>query len=105
MLESKEMTFDLKLKPGECVIFDNRRIVHARGHFNTLTGSRWLAGAYVDTDAVLSRFNVASKKQPDAWRAARVKRNEKATQENVGKEEAGPAGEVSQSEKLGHATA
>lgn len=67
MLESNEMTFDLKLNPGECVIFDNRRIVHARRHFNTSTGSRWLAGAYVDTDAVLSRFNVTSKKQPDAW--------------------------------------
>ncbi|KAJ5660552.1 hypothetical protein N7507_007003 [Penicillium longicatenatum] len=70
MLESEEMCFDLKLNPGECVIFDNRRIVHARRHFNTSTGSRWLAGAYVDTDAVLSRFNVMSKKQPDVWQAA-----------------------------------
>ena len=75
MLESEDMSFSLKLNPGECVIFDNRRIVHARRHFNTSTGSRWLAGAYVDTDAVLSRFNVTSKKQPDAWRAADPKKH------------------------------
>ncbi|KAJ5917179.1 hypothetical protein N7466_010733 [Penicillium verhagenii] len=68
MLGRKENVFDLKLNPGECVIFDNRRIVHARRQFNTATGSRWLAGAYVDTDALLSRFAVTERKYPDVWR-------------------------------------
>lgn len=67
IIESPESVFELKLNPGECVIFDNRRIVHARRQFNTSEGSRWLAGAYVDTDAMLSRFNVCNKQNPTVW--------------------------------------
>lgn len=66
-LEHKSSVFQLKLNPGECVIFANRRVVHARKKFNTANGSRWLAGAYVDEDAVLSRFAVSSKKNRVAW--------------------------------------
>ncbi|KAL4786244.1 hypothetical protein BJX76DRAFT_321860 [Aspergillus varians] len=66
-LESEEEMFELKLKPGECVIFENRRIVHARRQFNTAFGERWLAGAYLDEDVVLSRFRVQQNKNPEAW--------------------------------------
>ncbi|KAJ5900085.1 hypothetical protein N7495_004829 [Penicillium taxi] len=66
-IESQSSVYQLKLKPGECVIFANRRIVHARNQFSTATGSRWLAGAYVDEDAVLSRFAVSRKKNPAEW--------------------------------------
>ncbi|KAJ5217999.1 uncharacterized protein N7498_000098 [Penicillium cinerascens] len=66
-LESKESVFQLKLNPGECAIFANRRVVHARNKFNTTNGSRWLAGAYVDEDAMLSRFAVCRKNDLDAW--------------------------------------
>lgn len=66
-LESKESVFQLKLNPGECVIFANRRVVHARNKFNTTNGSRWLAGAYVDEDAMLSRFAVCRKNDLEAW--------------------------------------
>ncbi|KAJ9245840.1 hypothetical protein DTO271D3_6086 [Paecilomyces variotii] len=66
-LEDEQAIFELKLNPGECVIFENRRVVHARRSFNTTTGERWLAGAYVDEDAVLSRFRVCKATQPDAW--------------------------------------
>ncbi|OKL58488.1 hypothetical protein UA08_05993 [Talaromyces atroroseus] len=48
--------FELKLKPGQCVIFENRRVLHARRAFDTTAGERWLAGAYVDEDAVHSRI-------------------------------------------------
>lgn len=65
-MESEGMAFQLKLKPGECVIFDNRRIAHARRQFDTATGSRWLAGAYVDEDAVLSRIAVYTRRFPSA---------------------------------------
>ncbi|KAL2808559.1 hypothetical protein BJX63DRAFT_408981 [Aspergillus granulosus] len=68
-LETKQNIFELKLKPGECVIFENRRVVHARRQFNTSRGERWLAGAYVDEDAVLSRFQVCKATQPNAWRS------------------------------------
>ncbi|KAJ5874973.1 uncharacterized protein N7529_003403 [Penicillium soppii] len=67
-IDSTSATFELKLAPGTCVIFDNRRIVHARRQFNASKGSRWLAGAYVDTDALLSRFAVCKRQHPEAWR-------------------------------------
>lgn len=69
-LEDKANIFQLKLNAGECVIFANRRIAHARNQFNTSTGSRWLAGAYVDEDALMSRFAVCQRKNPGAWDVA-----------------------------------
>ncbi|KAL4980943.1 hypothetical protein BDW66DRAFT_156082 [Aspergillus desertorum] len=66
-LEKEENMFELKLQPGECVIFENRRIVHARRQFNTATGERWLAGAYLDEDVVESRFRVLQECHEDAW--------------------------------------
>ncbi|KAL2860932.1 putative Gamma-butyrobetaine hydroxylase subfamily [Aspergillus lucknowensis] len=67
LLESEQNIFELKLQPGECVIFENRRVVHARRQFNTTSGERWLAGAYVDEDAVLSRFQVLKESNPVSW--------------------------------------
>ncbi|OQE26715.1 hypothetical protein PENSTE_c005G08966 [Penicillium steckii] len=69
LLESNSSVFQLKLNPGECVIFANRRVVHARNKFNTASGSRWLAGAYVDEDALLSTFATNAKKFPAEWSA------------------------------------
>jgi gamma-butyrobetaine dioxygenase len=55
-IHDPERIFELKLNPGECVIFENRRVLHARRAFDTAAGERWLAGAYVDEDAVHSRM-------------------------------------------------
>ncbi|KAL4885215.1 hypothetical protein BJY04DRAFT_144893 [Aspergillus karnatakaensis] len=73
-LEKKHNVFELKLKPGQCVIFENRRIVHARRQFNTDSGERWLAGAYVDEDAVLSRFRELSLTHPEQWSKGHIRR-------------------------------
>ncbi|KXG51932.1 Taurine catabolism dioxygenase TauD/TfdA [Penicillium griseofulvum] len=67
IIDNPRHSFELKLSAGDCVIFDNRRIVHARRQFNASTGSRWLAGAYVDTDALLSRFAVCKQNHPSVW--------------------------------------
>ncbi|KAF9240580.1 hypothetical protein DTO006G1_5619 [Penicillium roqueforti] len=67
IIDNPNSIFELKLNPGDCVIFDNRRIVHARRQFNASVGSRWLAGAYVDTDALLSRFAVCKNQHPYVW--------------------------------------
>ncbi|KAL4936674.1 hypothetical protein BDV06DRAFT_227676 [Aspergillus oleicola] len=67
-LEDRENMFELKLKPGQCVIFENRRIVHARRGFNTAEGERWLAGAYLDEDVVQSQFRVRKRKDQRTWR-------------------------------------
>ncbi|KAJ5675246.1 uncharacterized protein N7477_005180 [Penicillium maclennaniae] len=66
-MESEHSVFQLKLNPGECVIFANRRVVHARNKFNTTSGSRWLAGAYVDQDAMLSHFALLKKNNLKSW--------------------------------------
>lgn len=55
-IEDPERIFELKLEPGQCVIFENRRVLHARRAFDTTSGERWLAGAYVDEDAVHSKM-------------------------------------------------
>ncbi|EEP76493.1 predicted protein [Uncinocarpus reesii 1704] len=72
-LEKPENVFKLKLNPGECAIFANRRVVHAREAFD-LSGSdnqersRWLRGAYVDEDALLSKFEICRAQNPEEWR-------------------------------------
>lgn len=54
-LEAEDLVYEMKLNPGECVIFENRRVCHARRGFELGTGERWLRGAYVDEDAFLSK--------------------------------------------------
>ena len=42
-----------RLDPGDCLLFDNTRILHARTGFSA-TGSRHLQGCYADIDALAS---------------------------------------------------
>ncbi|TVY27717.1 Gamma-butyrobetaine dioxygenase [Lachnellula hyalina] len=60
-VENKDHLLEYKLQEGECVIFNNRRILHGRTQFDALGGERWLKGAYVDSDVVNSRFRALSK--------------------------------------------
>ncbi|KAK3348757.1 TfdA family taurine catabolism dioxygenase TauD [Lasiosphaeria hispida] len=46
-LEAPDNVFEVKLKPGECVIFDNTRLQHGRREFVTGLGHRWLKGTYI----------------------------------------------------------
>lgn len=48
-----------QMAPGECVIFDNRRVLHARTAF--AGGERWLRGAYLDDDPYLSKMRVLAR--------------------------------------------
>jgi alpha-ketoglutarate-dependent taurine dioxygenase len=73
-IESDRNVFQLKLNPGECVIFENRRVLHARNKFNTEQGQRWLAGAYVDEDAVLSTFRTSHAADTSFWRRSGPKK-------------------------------
>jgi gamma-butyrobetaine dioxygenase len=55
----EEDRYEYTLKEGEAVLFDNRRVLHARTEFrevgNTPEGetSRWLKGCYLEADDVL----------------------------------------------------
>ena len=48
--EREELRFEETLKEGECVVFANRRVLHARRAFETDVGEQWLKGMYVDYD-------------------------------------------------------
>ncbi|PNS18141.1 hypothetical protein CAC42_3586 [Sphaceloma murrayae] len=58
-IESETNVYERKMSPGECVIFDNRRVLHARTAFDPgdYGKERWLKGCYVDGDAWESELN------------------------------------------------
>ncbi|MCJ1315398.1 hypothetical protein MMC15_000717 [Xylographa vitiligo] len=56
-LEAEDSVLETKMEEGTCVIFDNRRILHARKAFGS-DSERWLRGAYVDKDPFKSRLRV-----------------------------------------------
>jgi gamma-butyrobetaine dioxygenase len=51
----------LKLKAGEMVVFDNRRILHGRDSFDPTTGYRHLQGCYVDRGEFSARLRVLAR--------------------------------------------
>lgn len=62
--------FSFQLSPGQVVLFDNRRVLHARTAFKFKEGNegggergRWLKGAYMDGDEVWSRWRGLEKKR------------------------------------------
>ena len=56
--------YERLMKPGECVIFNNRRVLHARRAFEVDDAGkeRWLRGAYLDWDPCWSKMSVLGKK-------------------------------------------
>ena len=61
-VEDEENLYEYRLQEGECVIFNNRRVLHGRRQFDTSAGERWLKGCYIDTDVFMSRFRVLSER-------------------------------------------
>jgi gamma-butyrobetaine dioxygenase len=55
-----EFALGLRLAPGDCLVFDNTRILHARTAFAPSSGSgeRHLQGCYADLDGLLSTLAV-----------------------------------------------
>ena len=54
----------VRLAPGDCVVFDNTRILHGRTGF-TGQGGRHLQGCYADLDGVESAVAVAGREQQE----------------------------------------
>jgi gamma-butyrobetaine dioxygenase len=52
-----ELMLTFRLAPGDCMVFDNTRVLHARTGF-AATGSRHLQGCYADLDGVSSTVAV-----------------------------------------------
>lgn len=55
IIEDEENIYQYKMQAGDCVVFDNHRILHGRRAFDTSSGERWLKGTYVDMDSFLSK--------------------------------------------------
>ncbi|KAL1893598.1 hypothetical protein Sste5346_006429 [Sporothrix stenoceras] len=55
-LEDPNAMLELKLQPGQCVLFNNRRVLHGRQQFNTSDGTRHLKGTYIDEQTFHSRL-------------------------------------------------
>ncbi|PWZ02019.1 hypothetical protein BCV70DRAFT_235655 [Testicularia cyperi] len=58
---AEEFRYEKQMQEGECVIFDNRRVLHSRKGFEwdeSKVGEvkRWLKGCYVDGDAIWSTY-------------------------------------------------
>ncbi|MEU8486835.1 TauD/TfdA family dioxygenase [Streptomyces sp. NPDC048641] len=57
LLLRPELQLDFRLTPGDCLIFDNTRLLHARTAFAE-SGARHLQGAYADIDGLASTLAV-----------------------------------------------
>ncbi len=60
-----ELAFGFRLEEGDCVIFDNLRLLHSRTAFEDgASGSRHLQGCYADMDGLRSTLAVLSGEGP-----------------------------------------
>ena len=57
LLARPEFRLHLRLEPGDCLIVDNTRVLHARTAFSA-AGERHLQGCYADLDGLLSTLAV-----------------------------------------------
>jgi alpha-ketoglutarate-dependent taurine dioxygenase len=65
IIDDPAMGVSFKLKPGECFIVDNTRVLHARKGYEG-SGSRWLQGCYADKDGLLSTLSTLENRQEAA---------------------------------------
>ena len=62
---SEKMQFRFRLEPGDCQVFDNYRVMHARSAFDPARGHRHLQGCYVGRDEFASRLELLRRKGTD----------------------------------------
>jgi len=60
LLARPERQLNLRLTPGDCLIVDNTRVLHARTAFS-VTGGRHLQGCYADLDGLASTLAVLTR--------------------------------------------
>ena len=60
LVADPDLVFELTLAAGDLIVFDNRRVLHARTAFDT-SSARHLQGCYIDIDALRSRARVAAR--------------------------------------------
>lgn len=55
-----------RLEAGQCIVFDNHRIVHGREAYVATSGERYLRGCYVDRGDLRSTFRTLARAQREA---------------------------------------
>ncbi|MBZ9557277.1 MULTISPECIES: TauD/TfdA family dioxygenase [Modicisalibacter] len=71
MLREPHFAMRFTYRPGDLVIFDNRRLLHARDAFEGRSGHRWLQGCYLERDEVRSRLRMLRRAERQRRVAAR----------------------------------
>lgn len=56
MLQSDRYLMRFRLEAGECIVFDNHRIVHGRAAYSATSGDRYLRGCYSDRGEMRSTY-------------------------------------------------
>ncbi|WP_254871598.1 TauD/TfdA family dioxygenase [Pseudooceanicola sp. HF7] len=56
MLQEEKYVMHFLMKAGECMVFDNHRIVHGRAAYTATSGERMLRGCYVDRSEMRSTY-------------------------------------------------
>lgn len=62
LLNHPDYVMHHRLTPGEVVVFNNRRVLHARDAFDEKAGHRLLEGAYIGSDEWVERLRVLKRK-------------------------------------------
>ena len=62
LMHHEDFMISYKMKEGDILVFDNKRVLHARTSFDTSKTTRWLQGCYVEWDEVYSTFRILKKK-------------------------------------------
>jgi len=60
LLQDPRFVMRFRLNAGECIVFDNHRVVHARSAFVAESGERYLRGTYTDRGELRSRWRKLS---------------------------------------------
>lgn len=63
MMQEDRFVMKFRSEAGNCVVFDNHRIVHGREGYVAESGCRHLRGCYTDRAAMRSTYRIASQKQ------------------------------------------
>ena len=62
MMKEDRFLCRFRLNAGDCIVFDNHRIVHGREAFSAESGERHLRGCYTDRGAVWSTYRMLAKR-------------------------------------------
>jgi gamma-butyrobetaine dioxygenase len=58
LLQNEKYLMRFRLNAGECIVFDNHRIVHGRAEYSATSGDRHLRGCYTDRGELRSTYRV-----------------------------------------------